>query len=135
MALFIAASVSAQVTTSCNPAACKKTAKKVTSGNTLIDLMVTVANAPFSNTEGENKRPACNPAACKKSEIGTTKMVSTTTAASTTYTVNPVSTSTVKTVKCDPALCKKNCAGNPNCSPKDCAKTAGGSSKEATTKL
>ena len=139
MALFVAANLSAQVKASCNPANCKKTAQEATSGNAFIDLMVAVSNGTYMNEETDTKKPNCKPSACKKAKTAEAKMVATTVEEGKTYAMNPIAVNKAPTAKCDPALCKKICASNPNCSPKDCAKVCAKKAKvseeEETTKL
>ena len=141
MALFVASTLTAQTTTSCNPANCKKASQCTTSGNALINLMAAISSGQYATTtETTTKKPNCNPKACSKAQKGSARLVATSMEEGASYTMNPTAISTKKEVaNCDPALCAKICAGIPNCSPKDCAKAcakkAGLSGEKATTKL
>ena len=142
MTLFVASNLTAQTTTSCNPANCKKTNLDATSGNALINLMTAISNGTYVNqvTSSKEEKPNCNPKAYKKAKTGEAKLVSILVEEGKSYTMNPTTAQAAKgSLNCDPALCEKICAGNPNCSPKDCAKACSkktdASVDKETTKL
>jgi len=103
--------------------------------------MAAISNGTLScNPADCKKKPNCDPKACNKLKTGEARLVSTSIKEGKSYSMNPASIATLKgLVKCDPALCKKICAGKPNCSPKDCAKVCSGKAAvaedESTTKL
>jgi len=144
-ALFFATGLSAQTITSCNPANCKKATKTASSGSATFNLVAATSNGAMSCNPANCKKkcankPNCDPKACNKLKTGEARLVSNSVEEGKRYSTNPAAIATLKgSVTCNPALCKKICAGKPNCSPKDCAKAGAGKAAttvdEGTTKL